>query len=185
MDWEQAYRDLIANYWVRESQWKFDTSAGGEGAFTSPGVKVGVAATGGAFWLREGQRGKRVMLTYAGIGPTHGIGNLVPTPVNFSFSLPAMKSDGTIYKLPAAGRTLSLQEMKGGLMVFQMSADAGAGWTKAAIFMGGNRALAASSGSLFTMVMFVTSKALLYFGGMSATLLPFNFGGTAYIGEIR
>ena len=69
-------------------------------------------------------------------------------------------------------------------MVFQLSADAGVGWTEAAIFMGGNYPLALASGPLFATTLFVTSKALLTFGGMSSTLLPFNFGGTAYVGAI-
>jgi hypothetical protein len=36
MDWEQAYKDLIANYWIKESQWKFETSAGGEASPLRP-----------------------------------------------------------------------------------------------------------------------------------------------------
>jgi hypothetical protein len=51
MDWERAYNDLVANYWPAESQWIFDTSAGAEASFTSPGVKIGIAATGGALWV--------------------------------------------------------------------------------------------------------------------------------------
>jgi hypothetical protein len=185
MDWERAYKDLIENFWPIESQWIFDTSAGAEASFTSPGVKVGIAATGGAIWLRQGLRGRRVRLTYGGIGPTGGLGNLVPSPVNFSFSLPAMTSTGVIYKMPAAGKTLSESELKGGFMVFQASADVGAGISTAAIFMGGNYALAVASGPLFALVLLTTSKALLTFAGMSATLLPCNWGGTAYVGMVQ
>lgn len=184
MDWEKAYRDIISNYSFRESQWKFETSAGLEGSFTSPGAKVGIAATGGAIWVKEGANGKSTKLRYGGAGPTGGFGNLIATPINFSISLPAMHSSGTIYKLPAAGKGLSLSEMRGAFLAVQVSGDVGAGWTEALIFMGGDFALAAAAGPLSTLVLLASSKALLWFGGMSATAVPYNIGATAYVGMI-
>jgi hypothetical protein len=35
------------------------------------------------------------------------------------------------------------------------------------------------------MALLATSKAFLWFGGMSSTLLPFNAGGTGYIGMVQ
>jgi hypothetical protein len=136
-------------------------------------------------WIKQGDRARPVKLTYGGIGATAGLRNLVPCPINFSFSLPAMTSRGRIYKLPAAGKTLSLNEFKGGLVVFQLSADVGAGWTQAAIFMGGDYPLASATGPFVAMALLATSKAFLWFGGMSSTLLPGNLGTTAYLGMIH
>jgi hypothetical protein len=69
--------------------------------------------------------------------------------LNFSFSIPDMPSAGTVYKLPYAGKTLSLKELKGGFIMLQAGADAGAGRAKGVMFLGGDLQLAGLAGPLF------------------------------------
>jgi hypothetical protein len=96
-----------------------------------------------------------------------------------------MPSAGTIYKLPYAGKTLSVKELRGAFILLQVGLDAGAGRAKAVMFLGGDLQLAAMAGPLFLQVLLVTSNACVRFGGMYASVLPFNAGATAYVGAIQ
>lgn len=184
MDWEKAYRDLLSNFTIEESTWQFVTSAGAELNVSIPETRFGVAVTSGALWIKNGKSGPKTRLSYGGPGVSGGF-PLVPSPLNFSFSMPDMPSAGTIYKLPYAGKTLSLKELKGGFVMLQAGIDAGAGRAKGVMLLGGDLQLAGTAGPLFLSVLMVTSNACVRFGGMYASVLPFNVGATAYVGMIQ
>jgi hypothetical protein len=108
---------------------------------------------------------------------------------NRIFWIPAMPSKGCIYKMPLAGRTLSVDEMKGGLVIFEVSGDAGAGASGAVMFLGGDLVLSGfvggvSGGSGQLPLLVATSKACVSFGGMTVIALPYNVGIAIYVGLI-
>lgn len=188
MDWDSAYRDMVACATIKESDWIYDTSAGVEGAVSIPGTRIGVAGTTGALWFHHKRTNAKVRLNYGGVGMTFGEGlsNFVGIPVSGSFAIPDMPSVGVVYKLPFACRTLSLRELKGGFLMLQGSADAGPGKAYGAMFLGGNLKAAGATGygPASVSVLAATSNACLAYGAMFASIMPFNIALTAYIGQI-
>jgi hypothetical protein len=185
-----ALKTFISDLRVTESTWKFVTSAGGDLTIGTPVVHVGANATGGALWLQKGASGRPVRFTFGGIGGSASL-SLVPFPGNFSFSIPQMPSSGVVYKLPYAGGTLSESELRGAFVEITVAGDAGPGYGQSLMFIGGNVALAsvlAVAPGLGTFLqltaLLATSNACVRFGGMSATLIPYNIGLSAYIGVI-
>jgi len=175
---------------VEESNWQFVTSAGAELSIGTPIVHIGVNATGGALWLRDGAKGAMTRLTYGGAGVGASL-SLIAFPANFSFSITDMPSSGKVYKLPWAGGKLSLSELKGTFVSFGAAADFGAGYGESVMFLG-CKAIAATAVSvvpiagnyLQLVALLSTANACVRFGGMSATVLPANLGVTAYMGTV-
>ena len=63
-----AVKQFLSSLTVKESSWRFVTSAGGELAIGTPVVHVGFNVTGGALWLKDGAAGPVVRLAFAGVG---------------------------------------------------------------------------------------------------------------------
>lgn len=168
-----------------ESPWTFDTSAGAELMVGTPIARVAVGGTMGAIWVKYRGGGQSTRLTYGGAGGSLGA-SLIPFPGNFSFSIPQMPSGGVVYKLPSAGKTLSLSEMRGVFLLFELAADWGPGASGAVMFIGGNQVLASVVGpGMYVLAMLATSKACVRFGGMTATAVPFNAAASVYTGLIQ
>jgi hypothetical protein len=180
---------ILSRMTVVESDWKFVTSAGVEASAETPLFKLGVNVTGGLIRVKRDSDAQPAQLNFGGVGGSAGLG-LVPIPPRFSFSLPEMPSAGCVYKLPPAGDTLSLQEMKGGLIIIEVGADAGAGVSGGYMFLGGWLCLATalgvgSMGLLHVPTLLTTSNACVKFGGMTANAIPYNVGVAVYFGMIR
>jgi len=183
MGFEEALNEVLSNLVVRESQWKFVTSAGASLGVSTPWARVGLNAAGGAFWVKRDSDAEATRLDFGGIGGGVGL-SLVPTPANFSFSIPEMPSAGRIYKLPFAGWTLTKDEMQGMFIMIEISGDFGAGGSAALMFIGGNTLLSSMAGPMMIPAVIASSEACVAFGGMTATLIPANVGITAYAGII-
>jgi hypothetical protein len=188
MDFEKAFNEVVSNLVVRESDWKFVTSGGASLGVSTPWAKVGVNAGGGSLWVKRDADADATRLDFGGIGGSVGL-SLVPTPANFSFSLPAMPSAGRIYKLPFAGWTLTKDELQGGFVMIELTGDFGPGGSAAVMFIGGSQALATAAGlttggAMQIPALIATSEACVAFGGMTATLIPANVGITMYVGLI-
>ena len=179
---KQALSRLARTLLVTKTPWEFVTCDGGELTVGTPIARVAVAGTMGAFWVRE-DSGAPIRLIYGGAGGAVGL-SLIPFPGNFSFSIPAMPSVGTIYRLPRAGKGLSLNELKGTFLMMELSADWGPGVSGALMFLGGAPQLAVLAGPFFVPALIATSKACVRFGGITATVLPVNAGATVYVGAI-
>ena len=139
-------------------------------------------------WVQKDGDSDQVRLDYGGVGGSLGL-SLVPTPANFTFSIPAMPSAGRIYKLPFAGWTLTEDEIKGGFVMIEAGADWGAGGGGALMFIGGSVAIAtavglATWGAGQLPALIATAEACVAFGGMTATLIPVNASVSIYVGLI-
>lgn len=183
MDWEAKVQAFLSNLVIVESDWRFVTSAGGTLTVSTPIARVGVNGTGGLLRLKRDSDKSPTQLNFGGIGGGVGV-SLVPTPANFSFSIPQMPSAGRVYKLPFAGRTLSLHELKGAFVMIEVGADFGPGGSGALMFLGGNTMIGAMAGPMQFPAMLATSNACVRFGGMTATLIPANAGINIYAGAI-
>lgn len=184
----EELNELLAGVHVDESQWKFVTSGGGSIGVSTPIARVGINATGGSMWVQKDGSDSQVRLDYGGIGGSLGL-SLVPTPVNGSFSLPALPSTGRIYRLPFAGRSVSKRELKGAFVMLEVGADWGAGVSGAFMFMGGSiplamMASAVSAGSGMVPTLIATSNACVAFGGVAITVIPANVSVSIYLGAI-
>lgn len=188
MDFGGMLSTVTSRFLPRESDWKFVTSAGGALTVGTPVAHVGVAVEGGALWVKRDADPSTTRLTFGSIGGSLGL-SLIPSPVNFSFSIPEMPSAGTIYSLFAAGRTLTRDELSGVLVAYEVNADVGAGFAGSLMFLGGSWALGTammSTGGVLTIpALIASSKACVRFGGMTATLLPANVSGSFYLGYIN
>jgi len=182
MDVQRKISDLLRAITVTATPWEFVTSGGAELMVGTPIVRLSVAGTAGALWLKYGT-GRPIRFTSGGAGGSVGL-TLVPFPGNFSFSIPAMPSAGVVYKLPFAGKSLSQSELKGTFVMMELCADLGPGLSGAVMFMGGNPYLAAMAGPFFIPALIATSNACVRFGGLTATLLPVNASASAYVGAI-
>lgn len=187
---ETTLREVLSSgLKIFESDWSFVTSAGSALTVSTPIAKIGISAGGGALWVKNDSQQSPIRLEYGGIGGSAGL-SLVPTPVNFSFSLPKMPSTGKIYKLPFAGFSLSLNEMKGGFLMFEIAGDFGPGLSGSAMFIGGNVAIATAvgmaspGGALHIPALITTSKACVAFGGLTASLIPANVSVSIFAGGI-
>ena len=87
----------------------FVTSANDALAVKTPIVNVGANVTGGAIWIKNEADNSTFSLKYGGVGGSVGV-SLIPTPIDFAFSIPQFPSGGRIYKLPFAEMSLSLRE---------------------------------------------------------------------------
>lgn len=168
------------------SGWKFVTSAGASLSVGTPVAHLGINAEGGAIYLARGT--ERVRLMYGGVGGSVGL-SLVPSPINFSFSMKQMPSTGVVYRLPFAGASLDRSELTGGCVMLEVAGDTGPGASGTMMFMGGNEffalaAAALSAGTGYLPALIASSNGVVFFGGMTATLLPFNVSATVYIGGI-
>jgi hypothetical protein len=140
-------------------------------------------------WVKRNSDTSESQLDFGGIGGSAGL-SLIPFPGNFSFSLPQMPNAGTIYKLPFAGSgNLSLSDLKGSFVLLEIAGDAGPGLSGALMFLGGSTIIAsmvavATAGSMQIPALIATSNACVRFGGLTATLLPFNVGISLYVGII-
>ncbi|MCS6875114.1 MAG: hypothetical protein RML33_10090 [Acidobacteriota bacterium] len=166
---------------VSESEWRFDTSAGVD-------ISIGLssflflAGTIGGLWVKRDSDRDPVRLTYGGLGGGLGL-SLVPSPVNISFSLPQMPSEGRIYKTIHARETLDLNEIRGPFLLIQGSADAGPGYSGSLMFLGGSKPDPLLLLQRSNIVGFIlTCYGCVRFGGMTATLLPFNLNLSVYGG---
>ncbi|MCP5450038.1 MAG: hypothetical protein H6972_05665 [Gammaproteobacteria bacterium] len=184
-DFEKTFKSIISRLTIRESDWRVVTSAGAALSVNTPIVHAGVNGTVGAIWVKRDSQQTPIRLTYGGLGSSVGL-SLVPFAGNFSFSMPNMPSRGRIYKFPLAGSTLSLHELKGPFIEFEVAADSGPGGNLSCMFIGGSRIIASTSltpaGYIFDLM--ATAKAGVIFGGMTATVIPINANITGYIGEI-
>lgn len=188
MGWQEDVIRLFNQLRPQQSPWKFVTSGGGNLTVGTPVAHVGVNAEGGVIHVQRDSDPAPTVLHYGGLGGSAGL-SLVPFVGNFSFSITAMPSAGRIYKLPAAGRTLSLHELKGPFVAFEVGADAGPGVGGTLMFIGGSiiastMAGAVTGGAMSIPALVATSCACAAFGGMTATVLPFNASITALVGGI-
>lgn len=162
------------------SAWEFNTSSGGELGISIPETKIGVVGSVTNLYITK-DKGQTVNgLSFGGLGVSAGL-QLVPLPFNFSFSLKEMPSSGTIITGPLAPAELSLNDFKGAAMLCQVSAQGGPGESAAVMFMGGNNFAYSTLGPGGIVV---TAKAIVFFYGMNANLLPFAFGGSAVVGYV-
>lgn len=171
-----------------QTDWSFVTSANGALAVKTPIVNVGANATGGAIWIKNESKGSTQSLKYGGAGGSVGV-SLVPTIIDFAFSLPQMPSAGKIYKLPFAGRSLSFGEMKGLFVMLDFSGDVGPGGSGSIIFLGGSYIASsiagfASAGALQIPAVLATCNAAVCFGGLTASLIPVNASINLYVGAV-
>lgn len=188
MDFGDAVNEVMSNLVVRESDWNFVTSGGGSLGVSTPMARIGVNVGGGCFWVKRDTDADTTRLDFGGIGGSVGL-SAIPTPANFSYSFPEMPSAGRIYKLPFAGWSLTLDELQGGFVMFEVAADVYAGGSAAVMFVGGNPmiAAAAASVSMGTMqipALIASSEACVAFGGMTGTIVPANVGVSVYVGLI-
>ncbi|MBS1797840.1 MAG: hypothetical protein JSS81_28730 [Acidobacteria bacterium] len=188
MSWQDDALRIINELRPQESPWKFVTSGGGELSVGTPVAHVGINAGGGVLHVKRDSDPAPTVLHYGGLGGSVGL-SLIPFVGNFSFSITAMPSAGRIYKLPLAGRTLSLDELRGPFVALEVGADAGPGVGGALMFIGGsmlaaNVAGSMTSGSMTLVALMATAKACAAFGGMTATVLPFNASISALVGAI-
>lgn len=188
MDFEEKFKQFLASFNPLQTDWSFVTSANGALAVKTPIVNVGANATGGAIWIKNESSGATHSLKYGGVGASVGV-SAIPTPVDFAFSLPQMPSAGKIYKLPFAGRSLSLREMKGIFVMLDISGDVGPGGSGSAIFLGGSYLASAvagiaSAGALQIPALLATCNAAVLFGGMTVSVIPANASVTLYIGAV-
>lgn len=124
----------------------------------------------------------------AGRAVTVGV-SLIPTIVDFSFSLPQMPSSGVIYKLAFAGKTLSFSELQGLFVMVDISGDVGPGGSGSIMFLGGSYLISsiagfASAGALQIPAILATCNAAVCFGGLTASVIPANASITCYLGVI-
>lgn len=174
----------MSNLVVFRSDWKFVTSAGAALTVSTPVARVGVGGTGGMLHVKRDSDANVTKLNFGGVGGGVGL-SLVPTPANFSFSLPQMPSSGVVYKLPFAGRTLSLRELKGLFVMYEIGADFGPGASGSLMFLGASPFLAPTISTPIGLPMIMaTMNACVCFGGMSASLIPANVGINVYTGII-
>lgn len=188
MGFEERFKAIMAGLTPVKSDWKFKTSAGGDLTVSTPIARVGINATGGALWVQRDADPNPTTLRYGGIGGSLGV-SLVPTPVNFSFSIPQMPSKGVIYKLPFAGRTLSSNELKGTFIQIEIAGDFGPGGSSSLMFLGGSYlagvfASTLSFGTMQIPAMIATSNACVFFGGMTVSIIPANASVVFYVGRI-
>lgn len=188
MDFEEKFKQFMASLNPVQTNWTFVTSANGALAVKTPIVNVGANATGGAIWVKDEANGSTHSLKYGGVGGSVGV-SLVPTPVDFAFSIPQFPSAGRIYKLPFAGRSLSLREMKGLFVMLDISGDVGPGGSGSIIFLGGSWlassiAGALSAGFLQMPALLATCNAVVCFGGLTASVIPVNASVTVYLGGV-
>lgn len=184
MDWQAKLQTFMSNLVVVRSDWRFVTSGGAALTVSTPVARVGVGATGGLLHLKRDSNSHITKLNFGGIGGGVGL-SLIPTPANFSFSLPQMPSDGVVYKLPFAGRSLSERELKGLFIMYEFSGDFGPGGSASIMFMGASSMLiSVVSNPVLLPVVMGTMNACVCFGGMTATLIPANVGINVYTGII-
>ncbi|MBX3243519.1 MAG: hypothetical protein KF685_03510 [Acidobacteria bacterium] len=183
MGWEDKFKAFMSNMVIVESDWKFVTSAGATLTVSTPIARVGVNGTGGLLRVQRDSDAQPTQLNFGGLGGGVGV-SLIPTPANFSFSIPQMPSAGRVYKLPFAGRTLSLHELKGAFIMIEIGADFGPGGSGALMFLGGNTMIGAMMGPMQLPAILATSNACVRFGGMNATLIPANAGINIYAGGV-
>ena len=111
MDFEEKFKQFMFGLNPIQTGWTFVTSANGALAVKTPIVNVGANATGGAIWIKNEADGSTHSLKYGGVGGSVGV-SLVPTPVDFAFSIPQFPSAGRIYKLPFAHPLLTQQSFR-------------------------------------------------------------------------
>ncbi len=181
MDLERALSDIIANLSISESSWEFVTSAGVEVSAGTKIVHLAVNGTTGSLWVRQ-KGANKVRLNYGGVGGSVGL-SMIPSPLNLSFSITDMPSFGKIYKLPFAGKALSLNELKGGLVIYQLSYDMSIGASVGLMFLGG-RLDAAVTGPFFVPMLVATSNACVRFLATSISAVPLNTSAAAYVGMV-
>lgn len=183
MDIEKTWQDICAAIdRYTHTPWKFVTSGSGTLSIGTPVVRLSLALTGGALWVSNG--GKPIALAYGGVGGSGSL-SLVPFPAGFSFSIPAMPSSGTIYKLPFAGQSLCFNELRGCFLMAELGADAGAGRSTSLMFMGADPlVIGALPVQAKIPALIATSNACVRFGGMYASALPFNASLSCYLGVI-
>jgi hypothetical protein len=188
MSFKDQFIKFISGLAPVRSEWQFVTSAGGSLVIETPIIHVGVNATGGGLWIQNTKTNTTATLKYGGIGGSVGVG-LIPCPFDFSFSIPQFPSAGVIYKLPYAGRSLSLDELKGPFVMLEVSGDVGPGLSGALMFIGGSSFLAniagtVSGGALRIPALLATSCAVVRFGGLTASVIPVSAGVSVYVGAV-
>ena len=182
----QSVLENLLKSLVGPSGWRFETSGGGSVTVGTPVAHLGINAEGGAIYLFRDR--EHVRLIYGGVGCSAGL-SLVPSPVNFSFAMTQMPSAGVVYRLPLAGRMLDRSELSGGCVFFDVSADGGPGASGSMMFIGGSTLFASAASALsggmgYLPALIASSNGVVFFGGMTATLLPFNASASVYIGAI-
>ncbi len=188
MDFEKKFKQFMSSFNPVQTDWSFVTSANGALAVKTPIVNVGANATGGAIWIKNESNGSTHSLKYGGVGGSVGL-SLVPTVIDFAFSIPQMPSAGKIYKLPFAGRSLSLREMKGLFVMLDISGDVGPGGSGSVIFLGGSYIASSvaglvSAGTMQIPALLATCNAAVCFGGLTASVIPVNASINIYLGAV-
>lgn len=188
MDFEEKFKHFMSGLNPIQTDWSFVTSANGALAVKTPIVNVGANATGGAIWIKNESNGSTHSLKYGGVGGSVGV-SLVPTIIDFAFSIPQMPSAGKIFKLPFAGRSLSLKEMKGIFVMLDISGDVGPGGSGSMIFLGGSYLASSIAGALTAGLLQIpavlaTCNACVCFGGLTASVIPVNASVNLYVGAV-
>ena len=180
---QRQYRHLVNTLTPQPSGWNFVTSGGGDVTLETPVVNVGVGISGGLIDVQQGTNAPQ-RLYYGGIGGGVGLG-LVPSPIDIGFSLTAFPSYGVVYKMPAAGGSLTFNEFKGACLFYQGGAQFGPGGSGVIMFTGANPYII---GLLPLPIKFmgvvVGSKAAIAFAGMNVNLLPGEVGVSAMFGAM-
>ena len=176
------YRHIVSTLVPQPSDWSFVTSGGLDVQLETPVINVGVGASGGLIDVQKQGESSPRRLYYGGIGGGIGLG-LIPSPIDIGFSLTAFPSYGVVYKMPAAGGTLSFSEFKGACLFYQGGAQFGPGGGGVIMFTGANPFII---GLLPPPIQFMgivaLSNAAIAFAGMNANLLPGEIGISALIG---
>ena len=178
---QRQYRRVVSTMTPQPSGWNFVTSAGGDITLETPVVNVGAGISGGLIDVQNGS-GPVQRLYYGGIGGGVGLG-LVPSPIDIGFSITAFPSYGVVYRMPAAGSTLSFNEFKGNCLFYQGGAQFGPGGSAVLMFTGANPFIISMlPTTLQFMGIVALSHAAIAFAGMNANLLPGEIGVSAMVG---
>ncbi|MBT0956136.1 hypothetical protein IV417_01950 [Alphaproteobacteria bacterium KMM 3653] len=166
---------------IAESQWEWLGADSGTLNVETPEVNLGVAVTGGQMILRKKGSTEKETVYFGGAGASLGL-SAIPSPVNFSFSGQEMAATGTIYRLPASGGSLDIDEIKGPFIMGEVSGDFNVGGSACIMLCGGNRFLATMPN--MTAAFALSCKAAMVIAGATGTIVPGGISGSAYVGEL-
>jgi hypothetical protein len=156
----------------------------------SGGLSIANArATGGTFEL-EGNKGVTQKLSFGGAGVGAGFSL---SKAKMAFYCQPLPRAGMLYKMPFAGKELSLAELTGGFIMYEVAGHAGLGGNAFIMFFGGlaSHFLAGISSLFGTPAAYIptliaTSNAFICSTGMTITtdVIPIDGGGTVCMGFI-
>jgi len=167
---------------LRPSSWIFKTSDGVDLTVGLPVLNLGVVLSGGELYLQDqgspNVESIRFLGTGTGCGPQP-----IPIPGNLSFSLTKFWSTGVVYMGPMAGSRLVRSDFRGPCLFCEISAQGGPGISGTVIFLGAPWAMALPVPTVPPVpgvreaAIAATCRAVVFFAGMTASLVPWSAGG--------